>query len=752
MALLKVKLKEKMMQNKQELNFDFVVAGAGIPGICAAIQAARLGLKVALLEASAYLGGNASPEVRVNINGADGTDEFNFAARAGGIVDEIVLENLHRNLQGNAFHFEALLQDYVDREKNISLFLNTAVCAATYIDKDGSTIIQDIFCFSWKNEKTLSFSAPFFMDCTGTGALGALVQAEFMQGRESQDVFSESLAPKNSDDSILLGTLIYRAKDTGKPVKFSAPDFAMDIEKSGVLSYREIPKDSFFTSRWFYEVGSGISPTDENKLLQSHKALVYGIWDYVKNSGKYPSQNYDLEYVSCTVGKREGRRFVGDIVLTQNDIVERRQFKDCVAFGGWSIDLHAVHGFFDTDFPNKHYYLPGIYQIPYRTCYSKNVENLFVGGRCASFSHVAHGSTRVMATLGALAQAVGAAAAICVQKQQTPRQVFQKHLISLQQILLQYDAFLPGIRRTPSLEGLAQITATSEMESENQQAESFSPLKHDRALIFSVNKENIVLHTWVRPKQNTELEVEFYKSETPSGYDPSCFIEKRKIYLLKSADAQKLDLSTNIKSYSGFIWAVFKANSQIEIAVKSGNETETFSLEYIPNTQPNTCDVNTGETKKHVWERSNENICYQLPNAKNQYAAQNIANGYSRTFSQPNCWRSKPTDAPQQIELFWETPVALQNITIRFCADYSRRIYTHLDLNDGITVVPQITSDYSIHVIDNENQKVKIADIHSNFSRQNIYQFNSILVQKLVVKLHKTNGALSFGIDEIICT
>ena len=134
--------------------------------------------------------------------------------------------------------------------------------------------------------------------------------------------------------------------------------------------------------QWYYEIPGRFNQIENSeKVMQMHRVLVYGIWDYIKNSGKYDSETYDLEYVACIPGKRESRRLMGDYILTEKDLVEQRDFEDVVGHGGWSIDLHAIDGFFSKEVINKHYYLRGIYQIPYRTGYSKNVENLFMAGR-----------------------------------------------------------------------------------------------------------------------------------------------------------------------------------------------------------------------------------------------------------------------------------------------------------------------------------------------------------------------------------
>ena len=140
---------------------------------------------------------------------------------------------------------------------------------------------------------------------------------------------------------------------------------------------------------------------------------MYGIWDYIENSGKYPeSENYDLEFIALISGTREYRGLTGDYMLTENDLEQQTEFDDSVGHCGWNIDLHANHGIFDSDIINRHIFLKGIYNIPYRSGYSKNVPNLFMCGRCMSATHAALGSTRVIATLATLGQAVGMVAGL----------------------------------------------------------------------------------------------------------------------------------------------------------------------------------------------------------------------------------------------------------------------------------------------------------------------------------------------------
>ena len=304
---------------------DFVVVGGGIPGIVSAIQAARLGLKVALINNRGYMGGNASAEINVNISGATGVQEFNYFARETGIMEELILENMHKNVMGNRYVWDAVLSDKLLKETNIELFANTNIDKVE--TKDGK-----IVCVSGSQlatEKRFEFYAPFFADDTGEGAVGFLAGAEYRYGREGKAEYGERVAPDTPDNHVLPSTLNFVAKDMGKPVPYVRPDFALNLFETDVLKYRVIPKKGFMFSQWFYEVDGDKNQIDDaEEIIKDHKSLVYGIWDYIKNSGEYDAENYDLQYVSPVPGKREGRRLMGDYVLTESDVFNQSDFTD----------------------------------------------------------------------------------------------------------------------------------------------------------------------------------------------------------------------------------------------------------------------------------------------------------------------------------------------------------------------------------------------------------------------------------------
>src|SRR6186713_2154093 len=112
----------------EEVSADLVIAGGGVSGVCCAITAAREGLKVVLVQDRPVLGGNSSSEVRLWTLGASShMGNNNRWAREGGVIDELLVENMARNPEGNTLIWDALLLDKAVSEPRLTLLLNTAV-------------------------------------------------------------------------------------------------------------------------------------------------------------------------------------------------------------------------------------------------------------------------------------------------------------------------------------------------------------------------------------------------------------------------------------------------------------------------------------------------------------------------------------------------------------------------------------------------------------------------------------------------
>lgn len=427
-------------------SFDLVVVGGGLSGLCAAIAAARHGAKTALVQNRPMLGGNASSEIRMHICGAD-HHMSRPNARETGILEELLLEHKRRNPTNNYSIFDTILWEKAAFCPGLTLYLNACVDEA----ETQSGRILSVSAFQQTTETRLRLSAPLFVDASGDGTLGALAGADFVVGRESRDTYGERHAPMVADHCTMGSSLMFQARDVGRPVPFVRPPWANQYTEHD-LRHREHADVS--SGYWWIELGGGRYETiaDAELLRDELLKAVYGMWDHIKNGGDHGAENMDLEWVGILPGKRESRRFLGDYVLTEQDCQQGRIFEDAVAYGGWPMDVHTVEGFLnDADEPTVYLHLPQVYTIPYRCLYSRNISNLFLCGRIISASHMAFASARVMATCAVGGQAVGTAAAMAVREGLEPRQL-GAHMQELRQTLLKDDCYIPGARNEDPLD------------------------------------------------------------------------------------------------------------------------------------------------------------------------------------------------------------------------------------------------------------------------------------------------------------
>ena len=449
----------------KELNYDLVVVGGGMAGICAAMEAARNGTKTALINSRPVLGGCASSEIRVHISGADQSLKQPDYAESG-LVYELMLENKARNPQFSYSIWDMILFEAVKNQKNLTCHLNTVMCDC---EMDGDKVAA-VLCMQETTEMRYRISAPLFVDATGNGTLGYFAGADFRKGSESKAETGEPDAPDEPNNERMGLTLMFRAKDMGRPVKFTPPSFArkytehdlryrmhsrnQKIDFSGAVDPKENERTGGISSRgsdygyfWIELMGHGDDIILETEEIRDNLyAVLYGVWDHIKNGGDHGADNLALEWVGAFPGARESRRFMGDYVLNENDIYGHARFKDAVAYGGWCLDIHCPHGADQLDvLPSGDcHYVDGVYTIPYRCYYSRNVPNLFFAGRDISATRWAFSSARIIGTCAVGGQAVGAAAALCGKYNVMPREL-APHIPEVQQLLLKHDAFIPGL-------------------------------------------------------------------------------------------------------------------------------------------------------------------------------------------------------------------------------------------------------------------------------------------------------------------
>jgi hypothetical protein len=449
-------LRESLLgkQAREPLAFDFVVVGAGYGGIGAAVQAARLGLKTALLQNRPCLGGNASREINVGPGGAcPHTSRF----RETGICEEIAEGRFRSGSDDWSDAIDLMIKDV----PNLTIYLNTEGTRAVM---GGTNHITAVEAEQVVTGKRYLFSAPLFADCTGDGHLAFTAGAAFRVGQEARSEFDESLAPEVANKNTMGTSIIHHSDWMETPQPYVPPAFAHKFSAEDFTTR----KLNMVQGTWWIEYGGMVDTIqDAEEIRDELLRVIYGAFDWAKNYdpvNREKNANYKLRPVPTVGGKRESRRFVGDYVLKQQDLQAAPLFPDRVAFGGWPIDLHPSPGIYGKDVPPAIFtHLKQVYSIPYRCLYTRDVDNLFLAGRHISLTHVALGSPRLIQTIGAEGQAVGAAACLCKKYGVLPRAVNPAHIAELQQLLLRWDCYIPDIPNADAgdLCRGAKVTASS---------------------------------------------------------------------------------------------------------------------------------------------------------------------------------------------------------------------------------------------------------------------------------------------------
>ena len=426
--IVREKLQAKSEHRKNAGSYDLVVAGGGTAGICAAVSAARLGLNVALVHDRPILGGNNSSEIRVHLGGVINCGPY---PELGNIVKEF-----GHSKRGNAMpagNYEDWKKDsLIASEPGITLYREFRVVEA---DMQGRRI-KSLTAKNIRTGEMLRFKAPVFADCTGDGNLGALAGADFRTGRESRDQTGEPGAVEIPDKQVMGSSVQWYSEDSGEYSEFPVFEYGKVFTDNSVQRVRK--------GEWTWETGMNRDQIEEAERVRDHGLLVvYSNWSYLKNfsSDKDKFANDRLAWVAYIAGKRESRRLLGDVILTQNDILDNVSYSDATAATSWSIDLHYPDPKNSEFFPGEEFKAVcvqepiDIYPVPYRCLYSRNVQNLFMAGRDISVTHVALGTVRVMRTTAMLGEVVGMAASICHDEDCTPRQVYIEHLDRLKELM-----------------------------------------------------------------------------------------------------------------------------------------------------------------------------------------------------------------------------------------------------------------------------------------------------------------------------
>lgn len=729
--------KEKRKFQKQELDFEIVVVGAGIAGLCAATAAARAGVKTALISDRPVLGGSANSEIRVPPIGA--ANPFaNLFARETGILEEIWLNIAQKSAGINSIPWGKVDEAYFDlalSEPNLETFLNTSVFDLE-LDHGGITSVKGL---QLRSEKIIKFNAKVFIDCSGDGVVGYLAGADYRIGRESRDDFNEADAPVESDRGTMGATLLFTSVDRGHEVSFKAPKWALDLKSLSTLIDPEKMVNRLFYKLgcgnyygfWWAEYGGQIdSIHDDDKVIMHTRKLIYGLWDYVKNSGKFDNvARQDIDWIAYLPGKREARRLLGPVIVTSNHLLEQHEFEDKIAYTGWTIDTHPPRGYMSFAPGSKHIHLPAVSDIPLRCLFSRNIKNLWFAGRNVSASHEGLGSLRVIATGGVMGQAAGEAAAYAFRNNLSPRQIVDGHIAELQRLLVRNDQSITAycLQEKDNLAQNAHVSASSEQKVAAPNVENYLSLMERLCLMLPIDGQQLdKISFYAKVFRETELVLNVYATDEPQNYRFRNFIGS---YKQRVTSDGWVEFEVNAAPGAGLkLFIVLEKNQALAIGYGREKFPGVLAMEVEDD------------------EIINATTCYRnlnfIPAFKcypeiNLFSAENINDGFIRTYGLPHCWSSGIIDPaePAWISLDFNKRQQVGNVELVFESNLN---ITHARMFGK--VCPEICRDYNIYAIKDGKQKL-LVQVRDNFQRFRKHSFDSTEADQVKLLVYRTWGS-----------
>ncbi len=631
-----------------EYTGDVVVVGGGLAGVCAAIAAARMGNRVLLAGNRPVLGGNSSSEIRLWTRGATGAGSL-FSEEMG-ILGELKLRNLMANPDGNVLFWDEVLFDAVCAESNITLLLNTVVQG---VEMDGPRV-RTLTGYQMGSERAVRLTGEMYVDCTGDGAVAAAAGVPFRQGQEARSEYGEAFAPGEANSDTMGSSILYYVKRLDHPVRFVAPRYAHGIEH--IRSFvnrgsRFISEHQSGSDYWWFEYGGLLNTIDDAQAINLElKRLVMGVWNYIKNSGKFDADCLTLEWVGNIAGKRESRRMLADYMLTQNDIQACRDFPDNAFYGGWYLDFHPAAGVYSSE-ENCTQIPVRTYPIPLRTLCSQRCGNLLFAGRLIGATHAAFASTRIMNTCALSGQAAGTLAALCLRTGLTPSRQAAEQPGPVQQRLLMDDMLVLGASNLDGgdLARAARVTASSHLSQLDPRPKGRLPLASGAFVQLAVPAGVQSAGLYAEGPDSTDLAAELFTAPLPSRLSPG---EPIGTLALRYEPGKPILMPLPPCEKNRFVTLILKPCPGVYLTAAA-----RAPLGFLMGEQ---------------WSMAHQYPLVRMP-LGDLYAAHQVLGGMNRAYGQPNLWISREEPTPW-LQLDWPEAVTFSRVLLYLNPDLAQEL------------------------------------------------------------------------------
>jgi hypothetical protein len=763
-----------------EETYDVVVCGGGLAGFSAAVAAARHGASTALIQDRPVLGGNSSSEVRVTPHGAAA---FHGYARETGIISEALIADRatnHAVIRENGWTnsvWDLVLYDMAVRTPGLTLHLNTAVHGVE-VSADTITAVHARVANA---ETDMVISGRVVIDCTGDGTVAALAGAESRTGTEAADEFNEKHAPATADTRDTMGSsLHFKTVDTGHPVEFEAPEWAHRYDDPSFFKDggRMIP--TLESGYWWIEIGTPWDTLHENETIRHELTRhVLGIWDYLKNRDPYWSPratNLALDWVGQVPGKRESRRILGEILLTEHDLDRDKHFDDEIAFGGWYIDLHTIGGLLervaepvttarlaDPESSSGSSTYVGPFGIPMRALVAKDLTNLMMAGRNISATHVALGSTRVMGTAAVMGQAAGTAAALASDATDLRRDL-PAHIPAVQQALLRDGCFLPHNRNEDPDDLALRATATA---SSTELVRGVGPtsanwlggIDHWRGYPVFPFKGELAkrIAQWIAVGAGQRVEsirLALRNTSDEPRAVAATLHDVADIWDYRVDPAKPLAVADLLVPPGGPHWVEWQVglDADADEALPSRylriDLAETSDVEWVLSTAVLPGQI-AGYEDGGRYRRfgGGSTLSFQIEPPQQAYAPEQVLTGVTRPHAATNQWRSDPVaPLPQWLSLEWDQPQTIAQVQLTFAGHLLREYHAYPPLYRD----PQTVRDYAIEAWQDGAWR-ELVRVDGNVTTRVVHTFEPVSTSRLRLMVYATNGDPAAGVYEFRC-
>ena len=409
-------------------SFDVVVAGGGVSGFGASIEAARQGANVLIIEKTGTLGGGLTA-------GRVSPPLGHFVKNT--MADELLTAANCVYNSGRSHDVEQMkiLIAQMTEEAGVTVFLG---CSIADVVKDKKNIAH-IVITTQSGLKTVE--GKIFIDATGDGVLSYLSDEKTEYGRNDGLVqpmsimFSiENVAPEQKllcfheemDTPLKKGNYLALCEQASKTGELPS---TVNI----VRLYRGIKETERMVNATQVNELNPLIPEDLGKAHAVLRAQMQQVMNFLKNNVE-GFENIRIKNSTEGVGIRESRRVICEYVITSEDLLNGKKHPDVIVHkAAFCLDIHNPSGAGQSEQKGRPRNCQP-YDIPYRSIVPLQTDNLLVAGRCIGGTHRAHSSYRVMNTCINVGQAAGIAAALCVKENTSPRQLDYK---KIQHVLLE---------------------------------------------------------------------------------------------------------------------------------------------------------------------------------------------------------------------------------------------------------------------------------------------------------------------------